>query len=92
MQDSVLLGADLPGVPADALNLQVQAGVLTLEGLQNPVAPGAPLERKQYVRRFKLADTLDPEKIEARMDAGVLTLTIAKTSAAQPRSIPVRVG
>jgi HSP20 family protein len=90
--EAVLLVADLPGVRAGDLTLQVQGGVLTLEGLQAAPPPGAPYERKLYTRRFKLADALDGEAIEARLEAGILTLRIGKTASALPRTIPITVG
>ena len=43
-------------------------------------------------RRFSLPENADPEKIEAKLNQGVLTLTVAKKQAAQPRKIALNKG
>jgi HSP20 family protein len=87
--DAVLLVADLPGVPAEAAEVTVHEGVLALSALQKAPPAGAPFERKRYVRRFAVADTLDPDGIEAKLQDGVLTLRIPKVPKAAPRTIAV---
>ncbi|HEY3358545.1 MAG TPA: Hsp20 family protein, partial [Polyangia bacterium] len=44
-----------------------------------------------FERTFTLGDELDAEKIEARYEAGVLHVTIAKKPQVQPRKIQVAV-
>ena len=46
----------------------------------------------QYRRSFTLSRELDPGKIEAKLDKGVLTLRIPKAEEARPRRIEVSVG
>jgi len=94
----ITLYADLPGVPKDKLNLQVEADTLTIEGelsLDTPEgmeAIYAEIGLARYRRVFTLSKELDSEKISAELRNGVLTLRIPKAKHAQPRRIEVEVG
>lgn len=94
----ITLYADLPGVPKDKLNLQVEADTLTIEGelsLDTPEgmeATHAEIGLARYRRVFTLSKELDSEKISAELRNGVLTLRIPKAEHAQPRRIEVKVG
>ncbi len=89
--------ADLPGVSKDRLNVQVTGDSLVIEGTASAPAAddmeliyGEALNR-QYRRSFTLSRELDPGKIEARLNNGVLRLRIAKAEEAKPRRINVSV-
>jgi len=94
----ITLYADLPGVPKDKLNLQVEADTLTIEGelsldtLEGMEAIYAEIGLARYRRVFTLSKELDSEKISAELRNGVLTLRIPKAEHAQPRRIEVKVG
>lgn len=94
----ITLYADLPGVPKDKLNLQVEADTLTIEGelsLDTPEdmeATHAEIGLARYRRVFTLSKELDSEKVSAELRNGVLTLRIPKAEHAQPRRIEVKVG
>lgn len=95
--DAFVLKADLPGVAEADLDIGVHNNVLTISGSRSAE------ERKEgetyalyerqfgsFSRSFSLPDMADGEKVEAKLDAGVLTLTIAKKAAAQPRKIALK--
>jgi HSP20 family protein len=44
-----------------------------------------------FTRSFKLPDTVDANKVEARYEAGVLTLTMPRKEESKPRVIEVKV-
>lgn len=94
----ITLYADLPGVPKDKLNLQVEADTLTIEGelsLDTPEgmeAIHAEIGLARYRRVFTLSKELDSEKVSAELRNGVLKLRIPKAEHAQPRRIEVKVG
>jgi len=94
----ITLYADLPGVPKDKLNLQVEADTLTIEGelsLDTPEdmeATHAEIGLARYRRVFTLSKELDSEKVSAELSNGVLKLRIPKAEHAQPRRIEVKVG
>lgn len=93
----ITLYADLPGVPKDKLNLQVEADTLTIEGeVSLPVPQGmeathAEVSVPRYRRVFTLSKELDPSKVSAELNQGVLRLRIPKAEHAQPRRIDVKV-
>lgn len=99
MEDSrgITLLADMPGVPRDKLDIQVEGNSLTLEGeiaLEAPQglnATFAEVRAPRYRRAFTLSNELDTQAIDAQLKDGVLRLRIPKLAEAQPRRIEVRV-
>ncbi len=93
----ITLYADLPGVPKDKLNLQVEADTLTIEGELSLAVPAAmeashaEVGLPRYRRVFTLSKELDPGKVSAELAQGVLKLRIPKAEHAQPRRIEVKV-
>jgi len=92
----ITLYADLPGVPKDKLNLQVEGDRLTIEGdvaltVPEGMAPSyVEVNVPRYRRIFTLSKELDPAKVNAELANGVLTLRIPKAEHAQPRRIEIR--
>lgn len=93
----ITLYADLPGVPKDKLNLQLEASSLTIEGevdlnMPEGMASGhAEVRLPRYRRVFTLSKELDSDKVSAEFKNGVLKLRIPKTEQMQPRKIEVTV-
>jgi HSP20 family molecular chaperone IbpA len=93
----ITLYADLPGVPKDKLELELDADTLTIEGevaLDMPDgmdASHAEVSLPRYRRSFTLSRELDTDKVSAELNQGVLTLRIPKSEHAQPRRIEVNV-
>lgn len=95
--DGITLYADLPGVPKDKLNLQLDADTLTIEGEvvlampEDMEASHAEVSLPRYRRTFTLSRELDSEKAGAEFSNGILKLRIPKAAHAQPRRIEIRV-
>lgn len=93
----ITLYADLPGVPRDKLNLQLESDSLTIEGEVALNAPQgmesshAEIRVPRYRRVFTLSRELDSEKASAEFRNGVLKLSIPKAEHAQPRKIEIKV-
>lgn len=93
----ITLYADLPGVPKDKLVLQVEADTLTIEGEvglaipEDMEASHAEVSLPRFRRVFTLSKELDPSKVSAELNQGVLTLRIPKAEHAQPRRIEIKV-
>lgn len=93
----ITLYADLPGVPKDKLNLNVEADALTIEGEVTLTAPEgmealhAEVSLPRYRRVFTLSKELDAENVSAEFKQGVLKLHIPKAAQARPRKINVDV-
>ncbi len=96
-QDITLL-ADMPGVTADNLTIDLRKNVLTLTGEVKPT-DGAEEEAimieydtGKYHRQFTLSSVIDQSKIDAKLNNGVLRLTLPKVREAAPRKIEVHPG
>lgn len=90
--------ADMPGVQADNLSIDLHDNILSLTGAVK--TPEKDEERDvyreyrtgQYVREFSLGKSIDKAKIEAELTEGVLRLILPKAEEAKPRKIEVKSG
>ena len=91
----LVLYADLPGVSAETLELQVQENRLTLFGRVNfPVPEGAGVLHQEYaigdyLRSFILSDEVDHRRITANLNNGVLRVVLPHAPRSEPRRIEV---
>lgn len=93
-----LIEADLPGIAKDAVNIDIEDNTLTIDAAypqaRREAENGADklLRRERPTgklqRRFLLSRDIDSEAIDAKLDAGVLTLTLPK-SAEKRRQITI---
>lgn len=94
-EDELALTVDLPGVRDEDLELTLQHDVLTLTAKREVAAPEGQRaqlrERRGFdiTRRFALPVSVDPEKVNATLRDGVLTVTLAKAESARPRTITI---
>jgi len=93
-KDGYLLEAEMPGVSKEGLEITVEDNEIAIVGRRNAeTAPGEPLFRERpaadYRRVFELDPAIDTSKISARMEQGVLTLTLPKSEKVKPRKIRV---
>jgi HSP20 family molecular chaperone IbpA len=86
----------MPGVSKERLSVHTDKNTLTVEGdVQIAMGQGmdalyAEVHSTHYRRSFTLSGELEPEKTEANLKNGVLTLRIPKRSELRPRRIDVR--
>lgn len=94
--NTITVLADMPGVKATDVRIDLRESVLTLSGrVARAEAPGEvsvlrEFEPGTYFRQFTLAETIDQGKIDARLADGVLRLELPKQERAKPRQITVR--
>lgn len=88
--------ADMPGVKSEDLTIDLRESVLTLSAeVSNPESEKETeifreYRTGRYFRQFTLSEVIDQEKIEAKMQDGVLSLKLPKIAPATPRRIEVR--
>jgi HSP20 family protein len=92
--NDVILIADVPGVSKKNLQLDIDKDELTIKGVfEEKETDGQKLVDEciygEYNRTFALGDTIDREKISAKLEDGVLTLTLPKREEVKPRKITV---
>ena len=87
------LVADLPGVANKDLQVDIDKGILTLEGAVEVGLKGSQIlsefSPSGYYRQFRLPENLDTNKIDAQLKDGVLTLVLPKAESALPKRIEV---
>jgi HSP20 family molecular chaperone IbpA len=90
--------ADMPGVMANDLSIDLRESVLTVEGHVDPPESANEIDLLReyrtgnYLRQFTLSEMIDQSKIEAEMKDGVLRLKLPKVEEAKPRKIAVKAG
>ncbi|MET9771962.1 Hsp20/alpha crystallin family protein [Streptomyces sp. NPDC006415] len=97
--DEYVVAFDIPGVTADALDIDVERNMLTVKAERRPTAEADNVKMELserplgiFSRQIVLADTLDTERIQADYDAGVLTLRIPIAERAKPRKVSIGAG
>lgn len=91
--EGYVLEAEMPGVNKEGLNLTVEEGILTVAGRRHALPGGTALYREtrgsDYRRVFELDPSVDTDRVTARIEQGLLTVTLPKTEKAKPRQITV---
>jgi HSP20 family protein len=89
-----LVLADLPGVPHDGVQIRFENGELSLDARRQSEQAddyiGNEIQLADYRRLFRIPETVDSEKIDAKLIHGVLHLVLPKASKARPRQISVK--
>jgi HSP20 family protein len=93
-KEAFIVTIEMPGVSKDGLELTLENNVLTIAGRRKDTAPkGMVLVRESQLRDFRrvfeLAPSVDAEKVQARIEQGVLTLQLPKAEKVKPRKIAV---
>jgi HSP20 family protein len=96
--DAIRIVAELPGVKPDDVKITVEGNLLTIKGTKEQVAEEKAEKVHRYERTygafertFTLPASVDPDKIKAQYDLGVLTITLPKQETAKPHLIKVEV-
>ena len=94
LRNAFVIEADMPGVNREGLEVTMDGHTLTLVGRRNLVPPPGTrvfgeMKPAGFRRIFEVDPTIDAAKITARLDQGLLTVTLPKAAAVQPRHIVV---
>jgi HSP20 family protein len=93
-KDGYTIHAEMPGVDKSGLEITVDSGELTILGHRHvEETSGEPVYREirpnDFRRVYELDPAIDTTRISARIDHGVLTLTLPKAESVKPRKITV---
>jgi len=96
-EDRVEVRAEIPGMEEKDLEVSVQGGYLTLKGekkeeKEEKEADYHRVERRYgaFCRSVELPEYVDPDKVTAKYEKGVLTVSLGKKESVKPRQIPVQ--
>lgn len=98
--DAYVILAELPGVGPDQVDVSFEQNVLTIRG-SKPASFDVASEGElrvfaaervhgSFERSVRLPEFVDADRIEASFTNGLLTITVPKAQAAQPRKITIR--
>ena len=92
--DGYTLEVEMPGVSKENLEMWIENNELTILGRRSmPAIEGTLIHRESRQENFRRAFELDPsinaEKISAKIEQGVVTLTLPKAEQVKPRKISV---
>ena len=96
--DQVELQFDIPGVAPDSIDVSVERNVLTVKAERSwwPAENDEILARERsqgaYTRQVMLGDQLDPERLEAHYENGVLRINVPVAEQAKPRKVEINTG
>jgi HSP20 family protein len=92
--DGYTLEVEMPGVNKEGLEVSVENNELTIVGRRHlPTVEGALIHHESrsenFRRTFELDPSIDADKISAKIDQGLATLTLPKAEHVKPRKIAV---
>jgi HSP20 family protein len=93
--DQFIIAIDVPGITENDVDVTVERNVVEVSARRQPLRQEGDQvivdERPQgeFHRQLFLGENLDPSKMTAQVDHGVLTLTVPVSEASKPRKIPI---
>jgi HSP20 family protein len=93
--DSFVVHLDLPGVDPSSVDVSIEQNVLTIsaerhwESVEGDQVVARERRQGTFTRQLLLGNALEPDKIHASYENGVLTLTIPVAERAKPRKVTV---
>ena len=97
-KEAYYIKAELPGVSKNDVGVSLEKGVLTIRGekrYEKETDKGkthrVECSYGQFVRSFKLPESVQEDRVEASYENGVLNLVIPKSPDAQPKAIEIKV-
>lgn len=98
-EDHLVLRGDLPGMTEDDVDIEIKDGVLTVSGERKTdhEEKGEGYHRVErsfgsFSRSLSLPQGVDPGKVEAKFDNGVLEVRIPKPAEAKPTRVEIGTG
>lgn len=88
---------DLPGVQKDQIKIDLHDGVLTISGERKEERKEDDKKRHftecyygSFSRSFSFPIKVDSERVDAKFDSGVLTISVPKTESSRARQISIK--
>ncbi|HXL26701.1 MAG TPA: Hsp20/alpha crystallin family protein [Chthoniobacterales bacterium] len=93
--DGYIIQAEMPGVEKGGVEITVDHGELTILGRRKPTELTAELIYREiqphdFRRVYELDPSIDTTKLGAKIDDGILTVTLPKAETVKPRKISVQ--
>jgi HSP20 family protein len=96
-EDSAVVTAELPGLNPEDIDISVEGDTLSLSGNRQPEVPqeGGTYHRRErrhgkFSRAFRLPFQVEPDKVEAIFEKGVLHISLPRAEEEKPKRIAVK--
>ena len=95
-EEAFYIEAETPGMTEKDISVEFHAGLLSLKGRHDQKSENDDYHVREFShhsfeRSFRLNDQVDPDKVTARMDQGVLKVTLPKKEQAKLKKIEVKI-
>ena len=94
--DDLVVQCEVPGVKSEELDLSITGETLVIRGRKRPPVDGGEVRYQrqergfgEFTRTVVLPDKVDPDRVEAALETGILSIRLPKSEAAKPRQIEV---
>ncbi len=94
--DNYVVSAEIPGVDSENLSIEATANNLKLKGERKRTddVEGRSYHRQErdhgvFSRSVELPASIDPDKVQARYENGVLEVVLPKAESSKPRQIAI---
>lgn len=98
-ENEFLLTAEVPGMVEKDIHVEINEGVLSLRGDAKEEKETKEdnyriqeFRSQSFERSFRLGDQVDPEKVVAKLEKGVLRVSLGKREIAKPKKVEVKIG
>lgn len=86
--DALYVTAELPGVSKKDVSIQLENAVLTIRG-ERKMKEGKAESSVAFERAITVGDDINADKIKAKLEEGILTVTLPKAEHRKPKAITV---
>jgi HSP20 family protein len=98
-ENEFLLTAEVPGMVEKDIHVEIKEGVLSLRGdakEEKETTEGnyriQEFRSQSFERSFRLGDQVDPEKVVAKLEKGILRVSLGKKEIAKPKKVEIKIG
>lgn len=98
-ENEFLLTAEVPGMLEKDIHLEIKDGVLSLRGdakEEKETKEGNyrinEFRSQSFERSFRLGEQVDPEKVVAKLEKGILKVSLGKKEIAKPKKVEIKIG
>ncbi len=98
-ENEFLLTAEVPGMVEKDIHLEIKDGVLSLRGdvkeekeILEDNYRIQEFRSQNFERSFRLGEQVDPEKVVAKLEKGILRVSLGKKEIAKPKKVEIKIG
>jgi len=98
-ESEFLLTAEVPGMLEKDIHVEIKDGVLSLRGdakEEKETKEGNyrinEFRSESFERSFRLGEQVDPEKVVAKLEKGILRVSLGKKEIAKPKKVEIKIG